>query len=106
VSRSLDSRLTDIRDAVARCVSYRADLDSADERLSAMAFDAILRNLGVIGEAVNDLPESYTDARPDIPWHAIAGLRNVIVHEYFRIDRAIIEDIVDTHLRDLGRAIE
>lgn len=105
MSRPLDARLEDIGGAIHRCMSYRAELDSTDERLSTMAFDAILRNLGVIGEAVNDLPETYTAQHPEIPWHAIAGLRNVIIHEYFRIEKELIVDIVDTHLPPLSAVI-
>lgn len=65
--------------------------------------DAILRNLAVIGEAVKALPEESIAAMPEVPWASIAGLRNVVVHEYFRIDPDII---VDNHLAQLAAAIE
>jgi uncharacterized protein with HEPN domain len=87
-------------------MSYRQDLDREDARLAGMAFDAILRNLGVIGEAVRDLPESYLAAHPGVPWHAIAGLRNVIVHEYFHIERSLIVDIVDDQLHVLQAVVQ
>lgn len=51
-----------------------------------MAYDAVLRNLGVIGEAVRALPPETRDAMPDVPWGSIAGLRNIVVHEYFRVN--------------------
>lgn len=63
-----------------------------------MAYDAVLRNLAVIGEAVRALPDDITSDLPDIPWASIAGLRNVAVHEYFRVDAAVIIDIGDNHL--------
>ncbi len=50
-----------------------------------MAYDAVLRNLGVIGEAVRTLPPETRDAMPDVPWPSLAGLRNIVVHEYFRV---------------------
>ena len=70
-----------------------------------MAFDATLRNLAVIGEAVRALPEEATRVMPDIPWASIAGLRNIVVHEYFRVDYTTIIDIVDNYLTDLAQAI-
>lgn len=103
MTRSLEERLNDIQAAVTRCFAYRSALDSDDTRL--MAFDAILRNLGVIGEAVKSLPDDFTAHHPDVPWPAIAGLRNVIVHEYFRIDTAVITDILDNHLSALESAV-
>jgi uncharacterized protein with HEPN domain len=50
-----------------------------------MAYDAVLRNLAVIGEAVRSLPGETREAMPDVPWASIAGLRNIVVHEYFRV---------------------
>lgn len=65
-----------------------------------MAYDAI-RNLAVIGEAVRSL-SSETHARiPNVPWAAIAGLRNVVVHEYFRISAELVLDIVENQLTPL-----
>ncbi len=70
-----------------------------------MAYDALLRNLAVIGEAVRSLPSETREAMPDVPWASIAGLRNIVVHEYFRVNPDLILDIVDHELADLARAI-
>lgn len=67
-----------------------------------MAYDAVLRNLAVIGEAVRALPDETRTAITDIPWAAIAGLRNVVVHEYFRVNPELILDIVDHQLAPLA----
>jgi hypothetical protein len=58
VSRSDAERLEDIRAAISRCIAYRDRLDSVE--LGPMAYDAILRNLAVIGEAVKSLPDTTT----------------------------------------------
>lgn len=96
MSRSSAERLDDIQAAVARCIAYRDHLDSA--QFGAMAYDAVLRNLAVIGEAVKSLPDDVKRRHADIPWASIAGLRNVVVHEYFRVDPTMIRDIVDHQL--------
>jgi len=70
-----------------------------------MAYDAVLRNLAVIGEAVRALPVDTRNAMPDIPWPAIAGLRNIVIHEYFRIDKALVRDLVDNQLAVLAEAM-
>lgn len=70
-----------------------------------MAFDAILRNLAVIGEAVRALPEETKKNLPGVPWTSIAGLRNLVVHEYFRVESDLIRDIVDRELVRLARAV-
>lgn len=99
MSRADAERVQDIRSAITRCLAYRDHLDS-DEH-SSMAYDAILRNLAVIGEAVRALPADLKRDRPDTPWASIAGLRNIVVHEYFRVDPALIRDVVDNQLAPL-----
>ena len=106
MKRSVDARFDDIATAIERCRAYRDHLNSKNATLADMAFDAILRNLAVIGEAVKALPEGSIASMPEVPWASIAGLRNVVVHEYFRIDPDLISDIVDNHLAQLAAAIE
>lgn len=103
MSRSPDERFADILAAVERCRAYAPHL--RDKDLGAMARDAILRNLAVIGEAVRALPQESKDTAPEVPWASIAGLRNVVIHEYFRVDPHLVEDIVEHHLDRLAEAL-
>lgn len=72
MTRSYEERLDDIRAVIDRCLSYRRYLDSAE--FGAMAYDAVLRNLAVIGEAVKALPADMKAAHHEVAWPAIAGL--------------------------------
>lgn len=99
MSRSDAERLEDIRAAISRCIVYREHLDSAE--LGSMAYDAVLRNLAVVGEAVKSLPDEYKQKHADTPWSSIAGLRNVVVHEYFRVNPDLVRDILDNQLAPL-----
>lgn len=71
-----------------------------------MAYDAVLRNLAVIGEAVKSLPDDFKQRHAATPWPSIAGLRNVVVHEYLRVDpdmiREVVDDLLVPLLDDLG----
>lgn len=103
MNRSEEERFADILDAIQRCQSYAPHLRSAE--LGSMAYDALLRNLAVIGEAVRSLPTETRQAMPAVPWASIAGLRNIVVHEYFRVNPDLILDIVGHELVDLDGAI-
>ncbi|GAA5037283.1 DUF86 domain-containing protein [Microbacterium fluvii] len=105
MSRSSDERFADILAAIERCLGYRRFLDGADPLIARMAYDAVLRNLAVIGEAVRALPDDDLASMADVPWVSIAGLRNVVVHEYFRVQPALVVEILDDELVPLAAAI-
>lgn len=104
MSRSDQQRFADIIDAIERCQQYAPYLRSQEH--TAMAYDAVLRNLAVIGEPVRSLSDETRARIPDAPWAAIAGLRNVVVHEYFRSDPDLVLDIVDNQLSPLKDQLE
>lgn len=47
--------------------------------------DTIIRRLSIIGEAVKKLPSSFKKDYANIPWKQIAGMRDILVHEYFGV---------------------
>ena len=48
--------------------------------------DATIRQLEIIGEAVKHLPPETLALRPDVPWRRIAGMRDVLIHNYMGVD--------------------
>ena len=63
--------------------------------------DAIVRNLEILGEAAKRIPDSVRLANPEVEWYKLAGLRDILIHQYFGIDLAIVWDIVQNKLPDL-----
>lgn len=70
-----------------------------------MVQDAVIRNLEIIGEAAKRIDEDYRAAHPDIPWRALAGLRDVLIHQYEGVDLERVWAIVEKDLPPLKRAI-
>ncbi len=48
--------------------------------------DAVIRNIEVVGEAISSVDEELKTAYPEIPWAEAKGMRNILIHEYFRVD--------------------
>lgn len=67
--------------------------------------EAVIRNLEIIGEASKSVPHEIRSSYPEIDWVRIAGLRDVLIHQYFGIDLEIIWDIVQTKLPNLDTQI-
>ena len=59
-----------------------------------LVYDAVLRNLEVLGEAAKKVPDSVRARHPSVEWRAIAGLRDVLAHADFALDEATLWDIV------------
>lgn len=55
----------------------------------------------MVGEAVKSLPDEFKQKHADTPWISIAGPRNVVVHEYFRVNPELVRDILDNQLAPL-----
>ena len=71
----------------------------------AMVQDAVLRNFEVIGEAAKRLDEAYRAAHPQVPWRALAGLRDILIHQYEGVDMERVWAIVQHDLAALRGAI-
>jgi uncharacterized protein with HEPN domain len=106
MSRDEQERLRDIQDAIAAIREHLAKAGDATKiKKDSLLHDALLFQFVVIGEAVKHLGPEAREAAPEIPWTDIAGLRDLIAHEYFRIDINRVLEIVERDLTPLERAI-
>lgn len=107
MSRGEQERLRDIKDAIAAIRKHlERSGDSTAARQNPLLHDALLFQFVVIGEAVKNLMPETRESTPDIPWSDISGLRDLIAHEYFRIDIHRILEIVEHDLPPLEEAID
>jgi uncharacterized protein with HEPN domain len=79
--------LTDIR-------TDTAGMDFAAFVAKPMIVRSVLCSIAVIGEAAKNIGPAFKAAHPDIPWRAIAGTRDRIVHAYFRTNTRRVWDVV------------
>jgi uncharacterized protein with HEPN domain len=106
MSRDEQERLRDIQEAIAVIREHVAKTGKAKaDKEDSLLHDALLFQFVVIGEAVKHLGPETREAAPEIPWADIAGLRDLIAHEYFRIDIDRVLEIAERDLPPLERAI-
>lgn len=97
--------LDDILQAATKIRKYVAGMTREQFDADEKTLDAVVRNLEVIGEAVKHIPESLRAQQPQIPWQRIAGLRDILIHQYFGIDRSIVWDVAQNKLGELAEAV-
>ena len=97
--------LEDILDATRKITVYTGSLSKAAFLEDEKPLDAVVRNLEVIGEAVKKLPENLRAKHSAVEWKKIAGLRDILIHEYFGFDAEIVWDIVQNKVPALDREV-
>ena len=105
MSRSVDILLGEILMAIDLLRQYTAGMDFAAFRTNVEKQDSVVRRLEIIGEAVKGIPFDVRAAYPEVPWRDIAGARDVLVHEYFRVDLAMAWNMVQKDLATLEEQV-
>jgi uncharacterized protein with HEPN domain len=98
--------LQDILDASHKIEDYTAGYGLESFKADSKTFDAVLRNLEIIGEAAKRIPEDVRRRLTEIDWKRIAGLRDILAHAYFSVDPEIIWDIIKSEMPALRAGVE
>ena len=98
--RDPGERLRDILEAIDRVERYASRGRAAFEQ-DELVQTWILRHLQIIGEAARAIPAAVRSGAPEIPWAKIAGMRHVLVHDYFGIDLDLVWNAVERDLPEL-----
>ena len=106
MSRDWQCYLGDILEACQRARSYSTGLDQSGLVNHRMAYDAVLRNLEIIGEAAKRIPPEVRLQMPSIEWTKIAGMRDWLAHAYFQVNADIVWDVIEHKLPELEQAIQ
>ncbi len=91
----------DILEACEKILRYVAGMTREAFLADTKTFDAVVRNLEIIGEASAHLPDSVRVKTPDIPWKRMQGLRNILAHAYFGVDEDIVWDLASRKVSEL-----
>jgi uncharacterized protein with HEPN domain len=96
--------LKHIRDAIEKIESYASVGKDAFMTHSHWQ-DAVIRQLEIIGEATKHLSEELRSQHNAVPWRRIAGLRDVLIHDYMGVDLPAVWEITQNDLPELKRHI-
>jgi len=98
-------RLKHILDAIKDIKIFLKDADYQKFESDKMLQSACIHQLEIIGEAANHFSDEFFKKYKDIEWAEIAGLRNLLIHEYFGIDIRIVWEVIQNDLPRLKKSI-
>ncbi len=94
MSRDESLLLADIKDSCEKVLKYTAGMSSREFEQDELHYDAVLRNLEIIGEAIKHISAEQQRKYPQVEWRKIAGFRDIVSHQYFGVSGEIVWDII------------
>ncbi|WP_058999960.1 HepT-like ribonuclease domain-containing protein [Leptolyngbya sp. NIES-2104] len=106
MSRNIRLYLEDMVKSCEKILRYTNAMTFEEFLSDELRYDAVIRNLEILGEAAKKVPQDLRNRSPETEWRNIAGLRDIIAHAYFQIRDEIIWDTVQNKIQPLKIQIE
>jgi uncharacterized protein with HEPN domain len=101
MSPSASDLLRHILDEIDYLLGQQGRVSKADLLADGTLQRAFSRSIEIIGEAAKQMPSDFRDEHLEVPWKAIAGMRDRLIHGYFAVDYEIVWDVVENKLLEL-----
>jgi len=92
-------------DSINKIEKYVQDITVQEFVDNELIQDAVIRNFEIIGEATKHLSESFRKKHSEIPWKKIAGMRDILIHDYLGIDIYSVWETIDKDLPELKKQL-
>jgi uncharacterized protein with HEPN domain len=103
--RPLSDYLDDILDTIADIEAFTDGVDFNEFQAKREKVLAVIKSIEILGEAVKKIPDEIRAEYPQVAWRSIAGMRDVLVHEYWGIDVAVVWSTVEEGIPTLKPVI-
>jgi uncharacterized protein with HEPN domain len=104
--REIADYIDDIRNAIAEVEEFTRGMNYEDFTADKKTVNAVIRSLEVLGEATKHIPASFRKKHHEIPWTKMAGMRDVLIHDYMGVDLRTVWNVVRVRLPELMSLFE
>jgi len=105
MDRDLKVYLEDIVESLCIIKEYVKDTREEEFLNNRQLQDAVIRRFEIVGEATKQIPDSFRNQYPGVPWRKMAGLRDVLIHNYFGVSIGRVWKMIKNDLDKAEKSI-
>ena len=100
--RYIGDYLEDIAEAIADISLFTDGMHYNDFKTDKKTINAVIRSLEVVGEAAKHIPDEFRKKHTEIPWRKMAGMRDVLIHDYMGVDIKTVWKVITERLPEIA----
>ena len=104
--REIVDYLGDILGAIVEVEEFTRSMSYDDFILDKRTINAVIRSLEVLGEATKNIPAGFRNKHPNVPWSKMAGMRDVLIHDYMGVDLKTVWKVGQERLPEIKPLVE
>ncbi len=104
--RDLNLFIGDILERINAIEKFSKNINKKELISNRLRQSAIIREIEIIREAVKNIPTSFREKYKNVPWNKIAGMRDVIIHEYFKVDLDAVWNVIKKEIPVLKKQMQ